>query len=70
MDARSTSVTPEDIEAEIASEHYFTAAEGRHYARKMALDDVWPKMGMRLADMKYRDAKAREVVAAMDAESP
>jgi len=46
----------------------FDEAEGRKYARQMAISQVWPLMGMRLADLKHRHAEAVRVVAAMDAE--
>jgi hypothetical protein len=46
----------------------FDEQKGRDYARKQALDQVWPLLGMRLADLRHRQAEAERVVAAMDAE--
>lgn len=46
----------------------FNEADGRKYARERAINEVWPLLGMRLADMRHRRAEAERVVAAMDAE--
>lgn len=50
-------ITPGDIEAQIVSEHYFTAGQavehssallGRKIARQHAVDKMWPLLGYEL----------------------